>query len=176
MSQSPFRQIEDDENTVIEELLEQFTIDEILRHQTRQMAQLIDAVDELNQQQQGLGVDGSINIIEGEGGGGFIHAFDKNVDLADEDVDHEFTIPGVPNEVTVHVDGASAGFEVIIEFLTDTFGDLTTRDQSDSSVYTGDSTTDVYINSEAASPFVRITLSDTAASSSNTVDYTIIGR
>jgi hypothetical protein len=105
----------------------------------------------------------------------FVHRFDTGVDVNASDAVETITVPKRSDSVTISVDDAAGGFDVSLAFQDGDGNTLTVRDQNNSSDYSGDGSTDVFVTAPIAAQQVEVTITDTSGAA-NTVDYSIYVR
>lgn len=106
-----------------------------------------------------------------------VHRYDTGVDVNESEASETFEAPDAADSVVVSVDDADGSFGVVVEFLDSAGGSVvTSRDKSNNTDYSGDSTTDVLVTVDGiASPFINIRIVDESGAA-NTLDYSVYAR
>lgn len=105
----------------------------------------------------------------------FIHRYGKDVDVNAASVVEEMAAPDRADKLKIHVDGAAGPFSVAVRFLDEDYNVVSERDDTDLSNYAGDSSNDVFLSVDIASPYIQVEIDDDSGSV-NEVDYSIYAR
>jgi hypothetical protein len=108
----------------------------------------------------------SDEFVEEQGTGVDVNAATETVDIV---------APGRADSITISVDDAAGGFDVALKFRDGSGNTVTTRDKDNSSDYSGDGTTDVFVTAPVAAQDIRVEISDTSGAA-NALDYSIYVR
>lgn len=109
----------------------------------------------------------------------FVHAFDTGVELDSGSGGGTEAVginpPGRADSLTIHVDGLDGAAHVAVTFGDGDGNTVTARDDSDSSDYAGDASTDIFVTVPVTSPEIVVSIIDDSGAS-NTADYSIYCR
>jgi hypothetical protein len=122
------------------------------------------------------GVQTSSSDDEAPASDAFVWTRGTAVDVNASTATEAFRAPDRADFVVVSVDDADGSYHVEVAYQESVGGsDVTVRDANNSADYAGDSTTDVFVRTAIASPYVEVRIVDDSGSQ-NEVDYSIYAR
>lgn len=101
----------------------------------------------------------------------FVHRFGVGADPS-AGITESFSAPDAADTVVVSVDDADDAFEVAVVFEDSDGNEITRRDKDNSGDYSGNSTTDVFVEAVIASEWVTVEITGAATSA----DFTVYAR
>jgi catechol 2,3-dioxygenase-like lactoylglutathione lyase family enzyme len=102
----------------------------------------------------------------------YVHRTGQGVDVSGSAVSESFEAPDAADDVLISVDDADNSFEVAVVFEDADGNEVTRRDSTNSGEYSGGSSSDVFVETLIASPFVTVEVSGSAT----TLDYSVYAR
>jgi len=102
----------------------------------------------------------------------YMHLSGRGVDVSASPVSESFEAPDAADDIVVSVDDADNSFEVAVVFEDADGTELTRRDSANSAEYSGESSSDVFVEALIAAPRVRLEITGAATS----LDYTAYAR
>jgi hypothetical protein len=96
----------------------------------------------------------------------------QNNDINASSYTNQFDVTAGMESVTVSVDDAGGSFHVEVRFQDGGGTTITVRDDNNSSAYSGDASTDVFVDTELAAPQVEVAVVDDSGAA-NEVDITL---
>ncbi|GGL57946.1 hypothetical protein [Halocalculus aciditolerans] len=92
----------------------------------------------------------------------FVHWTDTGRNVKDDPVHLGVRAPDRADVVTVHVADWDGSGTVTLHFCDEEFNPVTSRGASDNPDYESDGTTDVFIETSVASPYLKVDVEDTS--------------